>query len=198
VQPHWALIVGDALHNLRGSLDYLLWQMTRPRKRGRRTYFPIYTDQCEFQVLGRSQVEGVYAEHRAFLEGVQPYHWRDNAPSHPLFILKQLSNFEKHQLLLTITTGSHFEHIGVTNADTKFERLYKGALEHDTEIMSIRACPEDPSQDMEVNPGLDFQVGLKEVGNWSAIDLLKSMHWHIKHAMCERYFRFGIVPSGGD
>jgi len=194
-QPHWALIVGDAIHNLRSALDHLAWELTRKRARGRYTAFPIYDDECEFVVLAKRMLGGFRPEHRAFVEGHQPYRWGENIAMHPLATLRRLSNLDKHRVLVTATTATTQHWVGVDNARLTFETVETGPLAHDAEIMRFLACPEGDTPPMGVHPGLTFHVGLREdPGDRSVTETLGFMLTYIRYTMIDAYFNWNLVP----
>jgi hypothetical protein len=46
----WPLLAGEAIQNIRAALDHVVWaSVKRPSTK---TAFPIFTDPCEFQVIG--------------------------------------------------------------------------------------------------------------------------------------------------
>jgi len=52
---HWPLLAGEAIQNLRSSLDHLVYEKSGGN---RRTQFPIFTDACEFKVLSPRKLKG--------------------------------------------------------------------------------------------------------------------------------------------
>ena len=60
----WALVLGDAIQNIRSSLDHAVY--TAAKGKGR-TQFPIFEDPCEFQVIGRKGIAAVPAPIRAIM-----------------------------------------------------------------------------------------------------------------------------------
>jgi hypothetical protein len=109
--PDLSLIAGDAIYNLRATLDYLIWQLIlREGKRpGVRHAFPIYEKRPEFisQVeappKGRENRSPLYGipvsgDVWTIIEQAQPYR-RGQHPApltHPLAVLHRLSNIDKH------------------------------------------------------------------------------------------------------
>jgi hypothetical protein len=91
----WPLLLGDAIHNLRASLDHAVWAACK--RPTRRTADPIFMDACEFQVNGRPKVRGLPSEVRALIEEAQPF---KTEPTHPKFaplaFLADLSNADKN------------------------------------------------------------------------------------------------------
>jgi len=104
-----AVVFGDALHNLRSSLDHLarllvLADGKSPIDRGHRaTAFPILLTAPKDPI---DIAPGLKGEARVLLEEVQPY--RSDAPAeHPLWRLHELNNVDKHRLLnITALSGA--------------------------------------------------------------------------------------------
>jgi hypothetical protein len=108
----WATLIGDALHNLRSSLDHLFWELIRRRNYGHdlppgtRATFPIFKNRGRFWKKGKdgdwSSRSGarsllqIPADARRLILDVQPY--KDgNGPE--LWRLHRLANDDKHQTL---------------------------------------------------------------------------------------------------
>lgn len=94
-----ALLVGDALHNLRSSLDILYFQISAcPSKY---TRFPIRDTREELEssllaALEKKQISGDVFKH--MLETVQPY----KAGNFPLWALDEMNIIDKHKLLIPV------------------------------------------------------------------------------------------------
>jgi len=117
-----SLIVGDAIHNLRGALDHLAFQLAlkntaativNERERMRRIQFPIEDAPERFKrrCQGRNRggwIADLHADHQAIIERYQVYHRLDDEGLewaryfHPLETLRDLSDADKHRLLLRV------------------------------------------------------------------------------------------------
>lgn len=96
---HWPLLLGDAIQNIRSSLDHSLY--TAARGKGR-TQFPIFEDPCEFQVIGSRRIAALKPPIRAIVEQAQPFNAIIRAPSSDaLAVLADLSNHDKHRNITT-------------------------------------------------------------------------------------------------
>lgn len=112
------LIVGDCLHNLRSALDSLVYDLGRVWKGGelppdvaKKSEFPIYIDPDEFRKFRKRKIGAISPHAQADIEGLQPYnewgHFRSymallgmrSHPEahHPLWLLQELSNIDKHR-----------------------------------------------------------------------------------------------------
>ena len=103
-------IAGDIVHNLRSSLDHFVTALVQQREGGDgRNAFPIYASEEAFiqDVRDRAKKRGpgplhgiaVDSEEWAFIERAQPYKRRDRPKAHPLAVLADLSNRDKHRVL---------------------------------------------------------------------------------------------------
>lgn len=116
IQPQWGLLVGDAVHNFRCSLDHLAWQLAvkfmggrEPTKEQARViYFPIANKEADFR--SHAALKYFSPDDVDRIARYQPYHPR-TADLHPLDSLAVLSNEDKHRLihvLVTIPTQASF------------------------------------------------------------------------------------------
>jgi hypothetical protein len=96
-----SLTVGDCLHNLRAALDYIVWDLAGTK--GTRSHqFPIVEDSTEFwkQAIKRGRLADVDPAAQTDIEKLQPYHGRNGARNHPLWLLNELVNADKHHALV--------------------------------------------------------------------------------------------------
>ena len=100
----FGVLLGDCVHNLRSALDHAIWQTTLldGGTTDRATQFPIASkSEQQFERMAKTQIRGLSAEHRALVKSVQPYNHETGASAHPLAVLADLSNTDKHQLVHT-------------------------------------------------------------------------------------------------
>jgi hypothetical protein len=108
---HWAVVVGDAVHNFRSTLDHLVFQLVlmdggAPTEL---TQFPIALGKGDFKRQAARRMRGVTAQHHDAVREFQPY--RSEDPNfHPLALLKDLSNIDKHRVV-------HFVQVAVPPPD---------------------------------------------------------------------------------
>lgn len=99
----WSIIIGDAIHNLRSCLDHLAFAIARSRMRRKdRTNVQFPIDDAPrvggFVKATNGCLPGVPKKARAIIEGLQPYS-RINVGPHPLTVLREWSNADKHHAL---------------------------------------------------------------------------------------------------
>ena len=112
LSPDVPLIVGDAIHCLRSSLDHLVYQLaeTIGTGAGKWTAFPVFNDPKDFGGQSPRLLEGVGKAHRTVIERLQPYHAvyriedrkaeRRFLPNFVIQMTNRLDNWDKHRLLL--------------------------------------------------------------------------------------------------
>lgn len=103
-----AVICGDYVHALRSTLDHLVCGLVR--RPTNRTAFPIFIDPDEFlcsvvlpakrKRLGPLTGIDPMSPLFAFIESAQPYKGGDELASNALYILRELSNTDKHRAIL--------------------------------------------------------------------------------------------------
>ncbi len=113
------LLVGDVVHNIRSALDHLVYQLALINAGGNvarpdRTQFPIRDSRSRFDQAAATDLAEVAPNHRDVIEGFQPYHPMEENIAvgpyfHPLAMLRDLSNTDKHRILTPVLIAStHF------------------------------------------------------------------------------------------
>jgi hypothetical protein len=105
-----SMILGDALNNMRSSLDHLVCRFVELHngKVGKHHAFPICSDAASYdervnQIRRKKDrsgpLDGIPADgpERALIEKVQPYHQGKDWREHPLWILNRMTNIDKHR-----------------------------------------------------------------------------------------------------
>lgn len=96
------VIVGEVLHQLRSSLDHLIWALARRKHAnpGFKIGFPVCETRDKYEKsIKNGIVKGISGKTLPLIEAVQPY--RESAPrKSPLFILDDLNITDKHKLLM--------------------------------------------------------------------------------------------------
>lgn len=102
IPPSVPLLIGDCLQNLRSGLDYLVWELVLAAKNepNKKNQFPICKTENGFKSeLGKGRLDGITAEARTEIEGLQPYLCGDKR-SYSLLILDEFCNINRHRRLL--------------------------------------------------------------------------------------------------
>src|SRR5215469_9755908 len=91
------LILGDAIHNLRVSLDYLACELVRSvGERTKGVYFPICESLEKYEAESRGKTKGMPDEAKKVIDGMKPY-----GRNSTLWTLHDLEIIDKHRLLPT-------------------------------------------------------------------------------------------------
>jgi hypothetical protein len=99
--PTHAVIVGEAIQNIRTALDYLVYALVfhaRGRKPRKTTQFPIADTAGDFFRV-RYQISELPGELRRRIRKLQPYQSKGQR-SDTLTLIRRLSNADKHRLLI--------------------------------------------------------------------------------------------------
>jgi hypothetical protein len=98
-----ALMLGDAIHNLRSTLDHMAHALVKASggTTDQYTAFPIFDDSKGYSALSRGKVPGLREPCYEILDRIQPY---KDGWGHLLWQLHRLDIVDKHRLLLTICT----------------------------------------------------------------------------------------------
>jgi hypothetical protein len=102
--PRAAILAGEAIHQIRSSLDHIASALViaNNRKVTPGTQFPIYVyrPSCEKEARRyEDHIRGMTPSAKALIDGLQPCNAADRHDN-SLTILKALNNFDKHQALL--------------------------------------------------------------------------------------------------
>lgn len=161
---HWPLLAGETLHNLRSALESSVWAASNGRGRPQ---FPIFTDPCEFQVMGRPMIARTPKAIRALIERRQPYNAMPNGPEwDALAILRTLSNLDKHRTLTTIAAAVDLPFISHDGGpvEVQFLEVWEDRpLDKDTHVMTY-AVRHPQANQVQVYPDLRYQVRIEGRG----------------------------------
>ncbi|MGB7548294.1 MAG: hypothetical protein WBM14_11130 [Terracidiphilus sp.] len=103
IPDHIGLMLGDAIHNLRTTLDHLAWALVAEAggTLDEHTSFPISNLSKDFKSVMGSRVKGLGEHCRKAIERVQPY---PDGRGRWAWQLHHLDIIDKHQLVPTVTT----------------------------------------------------------------------------------------------
>jgi hypothetical protein len=168
VAPVLSAILGDAVHNLRVSLDHLAWQLVIADggKPDDKTTFPILDVPPTPNRYGRTRVQispGVSKELGKILDEVQPYK-RPKPAHHELAVLHRLDISDKHRDLLVTVVGVEGVSWFGENEPTTFNT---GPYQDGTEV--CRFPYSSTNSEDQFHPVISFIVRFNEpaAGPWS-------------------------------
>ena len=121
-----ALVIGDAVHNLRVALDHAVFDAARRAAYGplspeveRALMFPVHATRAAFNKKAPSRLVGVPDAVKQVIEDVQPFRWeREPDMEHayrvwPLWRLNELDIIDKHRRLTVTAASLRHQAIGV-------------------------------------------------------------------------------------
>jgi hypothetical protein len=98
------LVVGDWANNTRAALDYIVFEIVRKETGNadpRWTQFPITTAEADYPRRAAQQLRDASPWALPVFDGLQPFHDGADAAFHPLAVLMDISNKDKHRLVHT-------------------------------------------------------------------------------------------------
>ena len=162
------LLIGDCLHNMRSALDNLIYDLAIARRGfplsksiARDSQFPILKDCAQFSGNGMDQIRGIHPDAKAVVEELQPYHRGEEFAYHRLWMLRELSNADKHRLLHPTllhpaAMGFFPDEIDVSDITWKL-----GPVENGAEIARYPFSGEAGTE-MDVKAHFTFRVGFRQ------------------------------------
>jgi hypothetical protein len=116
------LIAGDAIYNMRASLDQLVWSLARLSGIPNRTSFPIvdgpYLTPSKLKSFNNC-LAGVPVGAICEIDALQPYHGGDAYKTNPLWRLDEICNLDKHRRIPADGSRSILYFPNMTREDTK-------------------------------------------------------------------------------
>jgi len=70
----WAVILGDAVHNLRSSLEYMAWELAGADPTDTETMFPIFDTEAGWNARASRRMKRLAPDVRALIQSMQPYY----------------------------------------------------------------------------------------------------------------------------
>ncbi|MDP2328462.1 MAG: hypothetical protein Q8M79_10325 [Dehalococcoidia bacterium] len=200
----WGTMVGDIVVNLRAALDHVVYAISVSRDQSvfindRSTEFPITDQPDAFHNPRRRnppyyEIRGLPSDAKAIVEGLQPYHRRqlDGVKSDRLWLLREMSNIDKHRSL-------HISTWSALHVQWDITHLYPGTVIHSSWVRAPGVLESGASlaeidlsystygqPSMEMNRVFQFTVALDEAlptGNEPMPNVLTDL-WH---------YVFGVV-----
>ena len=210
----WSVLIGDIAHNLRSSLDGLVWQLVLwngQQPGGMRSLaFPVYRTPESYAQRGAGTIHGrVRQVHEALIESLQPFNTEGGATTSTLLMISELNNADKHRLIQIGAyragnvgrrveirgylyrnrppTGLTFKEV---NDLTEFQQgafLVDGGVFGKVHRSVIERWP-DISY-MPVTSDFVFSEGCDAVKGLPVLDLLGAMIRHCEHIVARRFSR---------
>jgi hypothetical protein len=108
----FAVVAGEIIHHLRSAMDHLYFALPGAHAKGA---FPVFSDAVKYKNSPTVQrdLNAVPAAARSMIDQMQPCVRGSEFKSHPLWVLHDLWNTDKHRLLTVVVTQPKIEHVRV-------------------------------------------------------------------------------------
>lgn len=156
----WGLMIGDAIHNLRSSLDYLVCQLSLDRGAtlSREMEFPIFETPPRGDAFSK-RVKHLPAGAVKVIRSMQPYDGGKSVFGHKLWVISALDNADKHRRLSVVTYGLGLRFQG--KGGTLSLPPFWGSLYDGQEIeFSVRSAVVPP-----LSAGQEFTIKVRDMGD---------------------------------
>lgn len=170
---YWGIIAGDAVHCLRSALDQLAYTLSLSPSDA--TAFPICTTEKDWVTQAPAMYWGIPKPLIAAIDQSQPYHSGDAAHSHPLALLRTLSNTDKHRYVpvtALIPSDAEFTVLGTQGIKSHGGVTLKSRVFEDGAIFAEASIVPDDSglePQMQMNGRLTFRIAFGKTGVPSAL-----------------------------
>jgi hypothetical protein len=180
-----AMRLGDALHNLRSTLNHLaraLVEATKVSFDPRKTSFPIFDTPEGYKSLSRGRVVGLGKHPLELLDGIQPY---KGGLGDRLWQLHELDIIDKHRMLLTLAS------VPVARRLTPSEKegVERGKAIFGDRFFAFNFVRADPNRTL-----VPLEAG-HELGTFPVSDMDKDMGFAIDIALNEREVFSTLQPA---
>jgi hypothetical protein len=208
-QYEWGVLIGDAVHNIRSALDHVVWELSVEQSgptpdpinhKWKRIRYPIIGDSTKYSARERrgepapdSGIRCTWAIRRdldALIKKTQPFTSGKHFKKHPLFVLEELWNADKHRTLHLATYGAQVR-VTAPGAQIKLRKVFKGGhLENGTELYRFSVHPKfhpafqgreirKVKVKVEVTLGVAFEQGPPAYGG-GVVDTLQYLSRHAR------------------
>jgi len=208
--PRLSLICGDAIQNLRSSLDHLVWQLVllEGNRPGSWTRFPITTHVNDFNSSVRapkkspSPLQGITVDSEAWtlIKEAQPYKggvMGEDPDVHELSFLAFLSNTDKHRTLMSRLVfpgrGTLKDLIDSNPPDAAIAEYYVAnqplSLVEKTELVRWRYSEPGPDPQVRVKRRFPVQPTFGDSTKQVPLFTIKHIRGHVRRFI-DRFDRF--------
>jgi hypothetical protein len=207
--PEWSVEMGEVLYNLQSALDHLGYQLaarhSSPEEPDRPT-FPIFKNKGKFwkkneaggprEGSGGWKLARIPEDARDLVLEVQPYQCGDRSPYHPLWLLHELGNEDKHKTLHVVThvaANHRVEVVEVEGAEVVDSGAFSEPFDSRAKVGWVRLAAldqEKPQGQVKLNVGFAFQeaFAVGPAAGQSAWDVLKGIHNYVTEEVLLRRF----------
>jgi hypothetical protein len=188
--PEWSIHAGEALYQFRSVLDHLACWLTEQNGEtvDEDTEFPIFLRREKFfNVDGTltkgvcKRMGGISADNQAIIEREQPFNRTDGLPEDdPLWLLYQLSNYDRHQWLhligFTVSTGyNEFTPSWFARHITRQISSNFGPFEGEAEVSRFEISYDGPQIAVQVKSHVTFEIAFGKEGPAAGLPVVATL-----------------------
>jgi hypothetical protein len=172
-----SLVIEDVVHNLRSGLDHLALALAEanmgtaaPPEVEELSQFPICSTRDKFKNGRRSRIGCAHPKAQAAIKRLQPYRRCDAWEQHPLWILRELSDFDKHRRLPLVGIYANLASAGFGNQQgvhIDYMEIHGtgGPLQRKTPLLTWRGVTDmSTGAEVDVNYQIALHVAFSEQG----------------------------------
>ena len=189
------LIIGDALQNLRSSLDYLVWELVLAANNNptKKNMFPICSSNNAFKdQLAKGRLNGIAPDALTEIEALQPYHYGQKCESAPIRVIDSFCNINKHRRVLLTVLAAHAAHTEFVSSESgSSAQQILSPRYHDAEI-AVGPVPAKVGETVEVKGNLISFITFDE-GAAKGLDVSSCLNhlWHfVDKVVVPKFERF--------
>lgn len=165
--PEWAVSLGHILHDFRGMLDYLAWELTRkfsgpppvPLDRAwEHVQFPIFNKQGKYHSMSRRYIWGIDPKLWTAVEQEQPF---ANPDREPLWVLHKLNIIDKHRRLNFLDFAVKLKRWSGPFSEISSAATWK-RFNKTTEVLRLDIGSDPPKGKVHVETRFEFDVLVNE------------------------------------
>lgn len=178
------LQLGDVVHNMRASLDHLVWRLARQQVEVPSTsvMFPVLKERDARTM--KSRLEGVEATAKDEIDRLQPYQRGDRAEEDFLWLLNKLCVIAKHRHINTVGAYASFEIVQPAYTTSEIKRV------NEREIMVTMPVRDEVEEDLKPSLSVEITLGINEPGYGRGVLILTDIHKFIRDDVFPRFERF--------
>jgi hypothetical protein len=162
-----SIMIGECLHNLRSALDHIVWQLVLVNTQTpiKENMFPVCETVDGFnRQASRQRLHGISVAAQTLIEGLQPYAAGYPVHLHPLWVVNQLNNIDKHRALVLAAVYGSNATISATHEPTGLVFGEISGIEtlRDGAIITIRCADINLAKEMNMQIKTQLSVVFEE------------------------------------
>ena len=192
IPPRLPVLAGEIIHHFRSTLDHIAWILSSEsyrRSHERDIAFPVLSQRSKSPERKQSgydrKIKGITAPSAlALIEELQPYKVANSA-DHPLAIVSDLDNIDKHRALVLVEAT--FDALISFPTKVVTSRMIGGGLKENEDSFSV-----DPANQSEIK--LSRQVAFAQFGERKRQPVVPSLT-QLLHALRDIVRKFGDLKA---